>query len=257
MVPNSSATRRTHQNFRDCDGGAGAVARVQGQRRGGPDGEVLGPRADRAKAKDNEIKQRAKKLATEGKLNPAEEKAALEETSHEDLTERERQVLGKGISNLEFHYLGSAKILGASAKAWRRRWRNSKTTQNDQVMKTPLLSLALAAFIAAPVPALAAGKDRPLTVPDFTKAMPFRRREARLESRPHGATRLDVLRQDGDRLTLARFPLPRWRRVLPPMASCSLAMSSLESAGKPFSYDPRTEFGRLSPSPKRKRAEED
>ena len=36
-------------------------------------------------------------------------------------------------------------------------------------MKTALLSLALAAFIAAPVPAVAAGKGQPLTVPDLTK----------------------------------------------------------------------------------------
>ena len=69
-----------------------------------------------AKAKDNEIKQRAKKLATEGKLKPAEEKAALEKLRTEGLTERERQVLEKGISNLEFHYLGSAKILGGVGK---------------------------------------------------------------------------------------------------------------------------------------------
>ena len=30
----------------------------------------------------------------------------------EGLTERERLMLEKGISNLEYHYLGSAKILG-------------------------------------------------------------------------------------------------------------------------------------------------
>jgi len=34
----------------------------------------------------------------------------------EGLTERERQVIEKGISNFEFHYLGSAKILGGVGK---------------------------------------------------------------------------------------------------------------------------------------------
>ena len=34
----------------------------------------------------------------------------------EGLSERERTVLEKGISNLEFHYLGSAKILGSIGK---------------------------------------------------------------------------------------------------------------------------------------------
>lgn len=71
-----------------------------------------------AKAKDHEVKQRAKKLATEGKLKPAEEQAALKKLRIEALTERERQVLQKGISNFEFHYLGSAKILGSIGKGF-------------------------------------------------------------------------------------------------------------------------------------------
>jgi len=49
-------------------------------------------------------------------LTPAEEKAASEKMRAEGLTERERQMLEKGISNLEFHYLGSAKILGGVGK---------------------------------------------------------------------------------------------------------------------------------------------
>jgi hypothetical protein len=69
-----------------------------------------------AKAKDNEVKQKAKKLATEGKLKPADEKAELEKLRMNDLTERERLVMEKGISNQEYHYLGSAKILGGIGK---------------------------------------------------------------------------------------------------------------------------------------------
>ncbi len=69
-----------------------------------------------AKAKENEIKQRAKKLAADGKMPPAEEKAVLEKALREGLTERQRLVMEKGISNLEFHYLGSAKILGGVGK---------------------------------------------------------------------------------------------------------------------------------------------
>ena len=47
---------------------------------------------------------------------PSEEKAALEKMRAEELTQRERLVLEKGISNAEFHYLGSAKILGGVGK---------------------------------------------------------------------------------------------------------------------------------------------
>jgi hypothetical protein len=34
----------------------------------------------------------------------------------EGLSDRERLIIDKGISNLEFHYLGSAKILGGVGK---------------------------------------------------------------------------------------------------------------------------------------------
>ena len=71
-----------------------------------------------AKAKDTALQQQAKKLAADGKMSPAEEKATLEKLRKEGLTERERLVMEKGISNLEFHYLGSAKILGGIGKGF-------------------------------------------------------------------------------------------------------------------------------------------
>jgi len=64
------------------------------------------------RAKENAIRQQAKKLATEGKLKPGEERALLDKLRAEGLSERERKVLETGVSNAEFHYLGSAKILG-------------------------------------------------------------------------------------------------------------------------------------------------
>ena len=49
-------------------------------------------------------------------MKPAEERTVLEKLRMQGLTERERLVLEKGVSNLEFHYLGSAKILGGIGK---------------------------------------------------------------------------------------------------------------------------------------------
>jgi len=69
-----------------------------------------------AKAKEDGIKQQAKKLTTEGKMNPVEQKALLEKLLAEGLNDRERLVIEKGISNFEFHYFGSAKILGGIGK---------------------------------------------------------------------------------------------------------------------------------------------
>ena len=69
-----------------------------------------------AQKKDTDIKNQVKKLIKESKLKPADEKATLAKMRLEGLTERERLILEKGISNFEFHYLGSAKILGGIGK---------------------------------------------------------------------------------------------------------------------------------------------
>ncbi len=69
-----------------------------------------------SKSKENAIKQNAKTLATQAKMSPEETKKLTEKMLAEGLTERERQVIEKGISNQEFHYLGSAKILGGIGK---------------------------------------------------------------------------------------------------------------------------------------------
>ena len=75
------------------------------------DGELT-----RAKAKEKELEQRAKAQAKEEKLSPQQEKALVEQMRREGLSDRQRLVIEKGISNLEFHYLGSAKILGGVGK---------------------------------------------------------------------------------------------------------------------------------------------
>ncbi|MCE9611137.1 MAG: sialate O-acetylesterase [Chthoniobacter sp.] len=106
----------THQNFRDAMAAPAQLPEFKGNVATVLAEKYWDRELTAAKAKDNEIKQRAKKLAAESNLTPADEKAALEKMRTEDLTERERLVLEKGISNLEFHYLGSAKILGGVGK---------------------------------------------------------------------------------------------------------------------------------------------
>lgn len=65
-----------------------------------------------AKSKENSVRQKAKTLAKEQKLAPPEERKLADDMVRRELTDRERDIIEKGISNLEFHYLGSAKILG-------------------------------------------------------------------------------------------------------------------------------------------------
>jgi alpha-galactosidase len=68
------------------------------------------------RAKDQVIQKDVQAQKKEGKL--PNERAALETRRAEAFTEREREILANGASNAEFHYLGSAKILGQIGKAF-------------------------------------------------------------------------------------------------------------------------------------------
>ena len=111
-LPDQMRYKATHQNFRDAMAAPAKLPEFKGNVAAVLAEKYWDRELTAAKAKENEIKQRAK----EGNLKPAEEKAALEKLRAEGLTERERLVMEKGISNLKFHYLGSAKILGGVGK---------------------------------------------------------------------------------------------------------------------------------------------
>ena len=110
--------KATHQNFRDAMAAPASLPEFKGNVAAVRTEKFWDLELSRAKAKENEIKQKAKKLAGEAKMKPAEEKAALEKALGEGMNERERLILAKGISNAEFHYLGSAKILGGIGKGF-------------------------------------------------------------------------------------------------------------------------------------------
>ena len=115
--PEEQRYKATHQNFRDAMAAPALLPEFKGNVAAVLAEKYWDRELKAARAKEGELKQRAKKLAKEGNLKPAEEKAALEKLRAEGLTERERQVMQKGISNAEYHYLGSAKILGGVGKA--------------------------------------------------------------------------------------------------------------------------------------------
>jgi hypothetical protein len=114
--PDQQRYKATHQNFRDAMAAPAQMPEFKGNVAAMRSEKYWDLELSSAKAKDNAIKQKANKLAKEGKMNPADEKAALEKMRQEVLTDRERKILEIGISNQEFHYLGSAKILGGIGK---------------------------------------------------------------------------------------------------------------------------------------------
>lgn len=114
--PTEQRYKATHQNFRDAMAAPASLPEFKGNVAAIRTEQYWDRELKVARAKENEAKDKAKKLAKEQKLKPAEERALTEKMRAESLTERERLILEKGVSNAEFHYLGSAKILGGIGK---------------------------------------------------------------------------------------------------------------------------------------------
>jgi hypothetical protein len=112
------------------------------------------------------------------------------------------------------------------------------------MMKTTLLSFVLAVFFTAPVPALAAGRGQPLKIPDFTNG----------DTIPTGAKHDWNLGPTGlrgwmfcDQLVTTdarQIYITRVEKGSPADGILAVGDVILGVGGKPFSYDPRTEFGK-------------
>lgn len=113
---NEQRYKATHQHFRDAMAAPAGLREFKGSVTAIRTEKYWDRELKLARAKENEVKEKAKKLAKEQKLKPTEERALVEKMRAESLAERERLILEKGVSNFEFHYLGSAKILGSIGK---------------------------------------------------------------------------------------------------------------------------------------------
>jgi hypothetical protein len=70
------------------------------------------------RTKDRELQKEIDAAIKDGKLNAKEKKATLEKRRAEAFDKRELRILTEGASNAEFHYLGSAKVLGQIGRAF-------------------------------------------------------------------------------------------------------------------------------------------
>lgn len=105
--------KSTHENFRNAMAAPAGLPEFQGNVAALRTEKYWDLELSDARKKQEKIKQQAKKKASDEKLNGQDEKVLAEKMLMEQLTERERLIIDKGISNFEFHYLGSAKILGS------------------------------------------------------------------------------------------------------------------------------------------------
>src|SRR5690606_14587037 len=63
------------------------------------------------RAREAKIDEKLNQAESEGTLNPEDVDTVREKRRSEEFTERELKILEIGISNAEYHYLGSAKIM--------------------------------------------------------------------------------------------------------------------------------------------------
>ena len=70
------------------------------------------------RAKDRALQNEVKAQVEDGNLNSPLGKATLEKKRADTFDDRARQILENGTSNAEYHYLGSAKILGGIGKGF-------------------------------------------------------------------------------------------------------------------------------------------
>ena len=110
--PDQQRYRTIHQNFRDAMAAPAALPEFQGSVAAVRTEIYWDQELTAARSHEATVRQMAKKQATEQQLKGPEEQALYQQLRTAQLTERERAILDVGVSNLEFHYLGSAKILG-------------------------------------------------------------------------------------------------------------------------------------------------
>lgn len=116
-APDQQRYKSTHQNFRLAMAAPAQLPEFKGNVAAVLTEKYWDRELTVLRAKENTLRQQAKKQVTDGTIKATEERATFEKLRAEGLTERERKVLETGVSNAEFHYLGSAKILGGIGKA--------------------------------------------------------------------------------------------------------------------------------------------
>jgi len=116
--PERQRYARVHANFREAMAAvallpefAGTVTAVRTEKFW--DSELAG-----AKAKEDQVRRLARQAAAAERLSVDRERQLFQRLRTDRLTPRERRLVETGVSNLEFHYLGSAKILGQIGQAF-------------------------------------------------------------------------------------------------------------------------------------------
>ena len=117
-LPDQKRYAGVHQNFRSAMAAPASLPEFKGNVTTILTENYWDMELTTLRARESKIKQKMKKLQSEGKLTREEQKSAQEKYRAEEFTKRELETLEKGVSNAEYHYLGSSKIMAQIGKGF-------------------------------------------------------------------------------------------------------------------------------------------
>ena len=117
-LPDQKRYAGVHQNFRDAMAAPASLPEFKGNVVTVLTENYWDMELTTLRAREATVKQKLKELQIDKKLSREEQKAAQENLRADEFSERELETLEKGISNAEYHYLGSAKIMAQIGKAF-------------------------------------------------------------------------------------------------------------------------------------------
>ena len=107
-----------HQNFRDAMAAPASLPEFKGNVATVLTENYWDLELTRLRARESQVRQELKKLQTGQKLSREEARKTLEQLRAKEFNARELKVLEVGVSNAEYHYLGSAKIMAGIGKGF-------------------------------------------------------------------------------------------------------------------------------------------
>jgi len=110
--PDQQRYQGIHQNIRDAMAAPATLPEFEGNVAAVLTENYWDLEVSALRKQERAIKEQEKQLKSEGKLSREEWQAAVEKLYAETFTERELDLLRNSVSNAEYHYLGSARILG-------------------------------------------------------------------------------------------------------------------------------------------------
>ena len=109
--PDQKRYKAVHQNFRDAMAAVAKQSEFSSSVFNVLTEKCWDPQLSVLRARQNKVKQSLGGLRKSDDLTRVQASAKLKEMMEQEFSERERKILGVGISNAEYHYLGSAKIM--------------------------------------------------------------------------------------------------------------------------------------------------